>query len=314
MRRRNLALLAVLPLVAALGTACSSSGTAAGSTALSRAMSRIADTPATSGYVEFGDTAAIRGNPDYKADVGYGWSVLSAMSFQLGDVLGVDLTKITSAVSAGQPPDTTGLLLGEFDPSAIGTKLRGVGAREEKSGDLTKWTFGEDHTIDVNGPFADLGIVGQLNKVAAGPGMFAYASADAGLQAATGTGKSLAENATLSALADCLGDVRFAVLAVTQQKAPLAAGVRDNPTTEVLCVLAPDSGKAQDWAKTVADRLANDMSAQTRQPWHTLLTDVHADVTGDKVVRVTARPAAATRDVFLRAILTKDVGNLVPAS
>lgn len=313
MRPRNLASLVILPLVT---VACSSSTdlTNLPTTGLGVALNMVADTPDTSGYVEYGNVAALRGNKEFDRYQGYGWSDLAPTAFQLQDALGLDSTKVTTAITAGLPPNTSGLMLGDFDNAAIANKLRAAGAKEDKSGDLTKWTVAGDHEINLNGPFGDLGVVAQLNKIATKPGVFAHASADPGLQAVTtDSGAKLAANSTLSALANCLGDVKFAVLAVAQEPAPTAAGVRDNPTTDVLCVLAPDSGKAQDWSKAATDRLANGMSARSNQPWKTLLADAKAEVTGDRAVRITAKPQTTT-DILVQAIRIQDTNSLIPTS
>jgi hypothetical protein len=312
-RSRNLALLAVLPLMAM--TACSGDGTPdLPTTGLGLAMTRIADTPATSGYVEYGDTANLRLHQEFTNLGGYGWSPLATAVYQVKDRVGLDPGEVAGAITAGLPPDATGLIMGDFDTDTIGGKLRAAGGHEEKAGDLTKWTFGGDHEVNLDGPFTDMGIVSQLNKIAAGRSTFAFASTDAGLQATIDPGASLAKNATLTSLSDCLGDVRVAVLAVAGQPAPIAAGVRANPTTDVLCVLAPDSGKAQSWAKTAGDNLDHGQSARTRQPWNTLLADGKAEVTGDRAVRVTAKPRTAAVDVLVRSIRDKDAASLIPTS
>jgi hypothetical protein len=115
-------------------------------------------------------------------------------------------------------------------------------------------------------------------------------------------------------LSSCLGDVRVAVLAVAKQPVPIAAGVRDNPTADVLCVLAPDSEKAQAWATSATDNLARGQSARSRRPWNTLLADGTAEVTGDRAVRVTAKPMTPAVDLLIQAIRTNDTGSLIPTS
>ncbi|GAB3897262.1 hypothetical protein GCM10029964_079830 [Kibdelosporangium lantanae] len=284
-------------------------------TGLGLAMTKIADTPTTSGYVEYGDTANLRLHQEFTNLRGYGWSPLATAMFQVKDRVGLDPDKVAGAITAGLPPDATGLLTGDFDPATIGARLTAAGGREEKAGDLTKWTLAGDHEINLDSPFADLGIVNQLNKVAAGRSTFAFASTTAGLQATIDPDKSLARNPTLAALSNCLGDVRVAVLAVARQPAPIAAGVRDNPTTDVLCVLAPDGDKAKSWAKTAGDNLDHGRSTRTQQPWNTLLAEGKAEeVTGDRAVRVTAKPRSASVDVLIQAIRNEDTTSLVPTS
>jgi len=114
-RPRNLALLAVLPLmtmtaacsgdsvsglpttglgVAMTMTAACSGDSVSGlpTTGLGVAMTMIADTPATAGYVEYGDTARLRGQQELTLR-GYGWSSLATATALVKDRLGIDPDK-----------------------------------------------------------------------------------------------------------------------------------------------------------------------------------------------------------------------------
>ncbi|MFD1050770.1 hypothetical protein ACFQ1S_37195, partial [Kibdelosporangium lantanae] len=99
MRSRNLALLAVLPLLAA--SACSGDMSDLPTTGLGLAMTKIADTPTTSGYVEYGDTANLRLHQEFTNLRGYGWSPLATAMFQVKDRVGLDPDKVAGAITAG---------------------------------------------------------------------------------------------------------------------------------------------------------------------------------------------------------------------
>lgn len=301
----------MLVLTAAFVAGCSSSSSPSLSTNLGRALDRIADTPTTSAYVEYGDVSGLRATPSLRNLSSYGWSNLASRGDVVPSTLGLDSTKVSQAISVGRPPDGAGMVQGSFDAGAVDAKLKSLNIRSGKSGDLTHWTLGADHTVNIDGPLQELGLDAELDDIGTKSGFFGYASTASGLQSVTDPGdKSLMTNSTISALSDCLGDAGLAMIETTNRPAPIAAGLRIDPPTEVLCVLAPDGDKANQW-RGAAENALRTGKTHTGEPWSSLLTQGVADVTGN-VVRVTGHSTHAP-GLLVQSLKNNDAASLIPA-
>jgi len=291
-----------------------------GGTSLRGALARVAATDTTRQYVEYGDIAVLsklaHDGKRFLSLVGYGFSPIAPVAQIMAEDLHFDPAKMDGGLLAGQPPEWSGLLWGDYDLKAVDGALRGRDIPAEADGEGTRWTSGEDKEINLSGPLAGIARTSELNDIHTAAGTFGYSSTKAGLAAVTAPGDdTLADDPALSPLVDCLGDVSAAILAPTVQgeTTAYAVGVRansDGAVTEVAC-LAPD-GDAKGMRDHIADELKNGTAPSTRQPWRELLPDASAELTeDDAVVRVEAKPgedAAVGR--VMQLLQTRDLGAL----
>jgi hypothetical protein len=284
------------------------------------ALERVAATDATRQYVEYGDVALL-GNLAHDGKrflslVGYGFSPIAPVSQIMAEELHFDPATMDGAVLAGQPPEWSGLLWGDYDVKAVDGSLRDrhIPAADDQGG--TRWTSGDDKEINLNGPLTGIARTSELNDIHTGSGTFGYSASRAGLEAVTAPGDdTLADDPTLKRLAGCLGDVAAAVLAakVHGETTAYAVGVRataENVITEVAC-FAPDRD-AKGMRDHVAGELKNGTAPATQQPWRELLPGASVDLAEfGSVVRVTAKPgddAAVGR--VMQMLQTRDLSAL----
>jgi hypothetical protein len=305
---RPLTLVAALLLACCAG--CSGDDGASGSggsddadTGLRDALAKVAATDATRTYVEYGDVTLLGpltegGGEQGKRFVtvfGYGFSQLATTSQLLADQLHFDPRKMAGAVQAGEPPETAGLLWGDYDVAAVEKVLadRDIPAEDDAGG--KRWTSAKDRELQLDGPLAGIARTSELNVIRTADGTFAYAPARAGVDAVTEPGDdTLADDPVMHRLSGCLGEVAAAVLVAPSDEDPTAYGVgvrvtEDGTATEVAC-LAPD-GDPKDIREHVEQELKDGLTPSTRQPWTELLPDATVDVVEfDSVVQVEARP------------------------
>jgi hypothetical protein len=322
---RPLTLLAAVLLASC--AACSDTGSgdgdgSGGDTGLRDALGRVAATDSTRQYVEYGDVALLSklaDGPDGRRFLGvsgYGFSRLATTSTIIADKLRFDATAMDGAVVAGQPPDTTGLLWGDYDVAAVEQKLADLGIPSEDDDGGKRWTSAKDHEIAFDGPLAGIARTSELNVIRTADGTFAYAPARAGVDAVTEPGgDTLGDDPVLLRLSGCLGDVAAALLVAPTGDDPTAYGVgiratEDGEITEVAC-LSPD-GDPKAVRDHVERELENGTTPSTRQPWDELLPDATVDVVEyGAVVRLVAKPAAgAPAGRVFNMLQTRDLAAL----
>ena len=291
-----------------------------GDAGLKAALARVAATDTTRQYVEYGDVALLgrlaHDGKRFLSLVGYGFSPIAPVTQVMAEELHFDPAKMDGAVLAGQPPEWSGVLWGDYDVDAVDGALRDRDIPAEDDAGGTRWTAGEDKEINLNGPLTGIARTSELNDIHTGAGVFGYSATRAGLAAVTAPGDdTLADDATLGRLAGCLGDVSAAILAakVNGETTAYAVGVRaaaDGAVTEVAC-FAPDSDP-QGMRDHVADELKDGTAPSTQQPWRELLPGASVDLAElGSVVRVTAKPgddAAVGR--VMQLLQTRDLSAL----
>ncbi|MEU3270461.1 hypothetical protein ABZ639_06415 [Saccharomonospora sp. NPDC006951] len=282
--------------VAAVSLAACSGDEAEADTGFLAALSRVAATDASATYVEYGDVAAItkltEQDQRFAQIAGYGYSELAASADRIADKLGVDPRRFSSAIWVGQPPETAGLLIGDYDTAEVGASFERIGAEQEDTGGATRWRSAADRATDLAGPFTDLGLLTQFNIVSVAEGEFGYSSAGGSLDWVTDPGDTtLADDEQVRALATCLGDPVVAIVA-TQDERKVAVAVRAPSAaevTEVICVLADDPQAGRDRMTT---ELTEGRAPSSGQPWADILPGAEVDIPegSSGVVRVVSTP------------------------
>src|SRR3954454_14534054 len=225
-----------------------------GDSGLTAALGKVAATDATRQYVEYGDVAVLgrlaHDGKRFLSLVGYGFSPIAPVSQLMAEELHFDPATMDGALLAGQPPDWSGVLWGDYDVEAVDGALRDRDIPAEKDGECTRWTSGEDKEINLDGPLTGIARTSELNDIHTASGTFGYSSTRAGLAAVTAPGDdTLAGDPTLGGLAGCLGDAAAAILAakVNGETTAYAVGVRASDggaITEVACVARDATRKA----------------------------------------------------------------------
>ncbi|WP_225847571.1 hypothetical protein [Streptomyces sp. HPF1205] len=323
--------LAAVAVAVILLAGCSGSGSKSaaggGRGPVADALGRVHATDLTKTAFEFGDTAGLlrldggrtTGSAPFSKLFDYGASGIAAQYQLLPDKTGIDLTRATSAITIGRPPNQVGVLYGSFDAAAIGTKLQALGYHKRADGGDTVWTLHDDHRLDPNGPLADLGIVAQLNVVHVSDTRIVYGGAGSDIDQALSGKPTLADDPAYAGLAGCLGDARAAVIQTDPQTWPLPFGVGVTATSatdeeEVLCVATKDDASAKALAAAWPDRVAQGTSQRTAQPWSDLLTAPQAKVVGGAAHIVQLRAHAAhdhEPGVLFDAANTRDLSALL---
>jgi hypothetical protein len=289
-----------------------------GDSGLTAALGKVAATDATRQYVEYGDVALLGGlahdGKRFLSLVGYGFSPIAPVAQLMAEELHFDPAEMDGALLAGQPPDWSGLLWGDYDVKAVDGALRDRDIPAERDGDGTRWTSGEDREINLDGPLTGIARTSELNDIHTAVGTFGYSSTRAGLAAVTAPGDdTLAGDPTLGSLAGCVGDVAAAILAakVKGETTAHAVGVRatnGGAVTEVAC-FAPDHDP-EGMRDRITKELKNGTAPSTQQPWRELLPGATVDLSGP-VVRVTTKPgddAAVGR--VMQLLQTRDLAAL----
>ena len=316
----------VVAVLLACCTACSGSDSGASDGAadsgLRDALGRVAATDATRKYVEYGDVALLSklaDGPDGKRFLGvsgYGFSQLAATAKVIADELHFDPTTMDGAVLAGQPPDTAGLLWGDYDAAPVEQALADRDIPSEDDGGGKRWTSAKDRELTLAGPLAGIARTSELNVIRTADDTFAYAPARAGVDAVTTPGDdTLADDPVMHRLSGCLDEVAAAVLVAPSADDPTAYGVglratEDGDVTEIACISPDGDPKAvRDHAE---QEIKNGTTPTTRQPWTQLLPDAAVDVVEfGAVVRIVAKPGADDPvGRVIQMLLTRDLAVL----
>jgi hypothetical protein len=290
------------------------------------ALAQIAANDDTRGWVEYGRPKALLaangGSPTrtpYGGTLGYGLSDLVPYSKLLPPLVGFDATTADVAVSAGQPPNHAGWLIGGVDASQVEQALTKVGAKK----DGTALRLAPDNQINLNGPLskqlqAPMTI---LNLVSASGSSLRYAPSSASLDlVGTSKGDTLGSDKTVQAVAACLGDPLAAVL--TDQpsgesgpRRELGIGVTGTSSadaTEELCIATGSSGDADAMKTQLQNALTTGKSQRQNEKWSDLLTGASVEVLSGNVVRATAHPAQdGSAATLFQALTNKDLASLI---
>jgi hypothetical protein len=302
---RPLTLLVAVLLACCAACSGSDSGGSeeAADSGLRDALGRVAATDATRGYVEYGDVADVSklaDGPDGKRFLGvtgYGFSQIAATSKIIADKLRFDPMAMDGAVLTGQPPNTAGLLWGDYDVAALEQALadRDIPSEDDDGG--KRWTSAKDRELSFDGPLAGIARTSELNAMRTADGTFAYSPTRAGVDAVTTPGDdTLADDPVMRRLSGCLDEVTAAVLVAPTGEDPAAYGVglritEDGDVTEIACISPDGDPKAvRDHAE---QEIENGATPSTRRPWDELLPDATVDVVEfGAVVRIVAKPGA----------------------
>jgi hypothetical protein len=291
----------------------SSSGSASGSGTPSTFAAALAEIPSTGwdgAYFEFGDVAdvtqlnnASSGKSALSTYTTVGESQLFASAPAVQGELGFNPLTVTSAVTVGdQLPQTATVLFGSFNASTVGTKLAALGFKQHGSADGgTLWELGTGQS-GANNPTETATI--NVLDVSADRIVLGDSAADVEAVAASG-GKSLATDATLAAVASCLGSAKGGLIGsepVGDAKSPTYVGIgllADSPgdASEELCVTASSSSQASSIEANWKQQIEHGTSASLKEPWSKLFTDPQATTVGSTpiVVRLTAGRAPGAR-------------------
>jgi hypothetical protein len=293
--------------------ACSSGGTtgkpAAGGrtggtgSTIAAAIDRFGEPATGPVYLEFGDMAGQRelagGDPrggTFTGIAGFGASIVAETPYPVIDKTGVDPFAATTAVTVDLPPKGVTVLDGSFDARAIGIKLAALGYHPvDRGSGQTDWVIRDNRQVDTNdtGPLAHMGLGDDLNVVRVSASRIAYGGATADIDAVLGKSTPVSADATVAALAQCLGSPAAAAIAVgTAAPLPLGVGVVATSAAdaqEVLCVAASDDNAAKALAAAWPQRIqtANQISGE---PFSKVLSAPGAALLGGPahVVRLTA--------------------------
>ena len=295
---------------ALLVAGCSSGGgSASGSGAPSTFAAALAAIPSTGwdgAYFEFGDVAdvtrlnnASSGKSALRAYTLIGESPLFESGPATEGALGFDPATVSAAVTVGnQTPQSAVALFGSFDPSTVGKKLAALGFKQHGSADGgTLWELGADLS-GMKNPTDDPTL--NALDVSADRIVLGDSAADVEAVAASG-GTSLAANATLAAVASCLGSAEAGLIGsepVGDAKGPTYVGIGllpDSPggASEELCVTASSSSQASGIEANWKQQIEHGKSASLNEPWSKLFTDPQATALSSSpiVVRLTAAQA-----------------------
>lgn len=315
------------------GTGSSTGGSGTPST-FAAALAAIPSTSWDSSYFEFGDVAdvtrlnnASSGKSALNAYSMVGESQLIESETATEDALGFDPLTVSSAVTVGNLPHSVGVLYGSFDPSTVGTKLAALGFKKHGDADGgTLWAIGDNDQINPNNPTEDP----SLNVLDVAVGRIVYGGSTAEVEAVAASGsdsKPLAENASLSAIASCLGSAKAGEIGpepATDASASTYVGIgllasSASDASEELCVTAPSSSRASAIEANWTQQIEHGKSASRDEAWSTLFTDPQATIVGGSpiVVRLTAEQAPGARvGTLLEAYFgpTVDLSSLIDQS
>jgi hypothetical protein len=280
--------------------ACSDDGDGGGSGLLA-ALDRVKATDSTRSYVEYGNAAAARSllEADRKRFLtmsGFGMGNLRNYSKVVAKDLGFDPAAAREAITAGNPPDWSAIIWGDYDVAAVNKRFGELGIERSDDGDVTTWTSSATGAIQFDSPLVTMAGPGTLNNVRTAPGSFAFSPKRDTLAWVTDPGDdTLAEDPTMKTIAGCLGDVMAAIITKSKNSTEtVAVGVQApsaTDVTEVVCV-APGTRDPASVRDQVSNELATGQSPQARRPWSELLPNAKVEVSGfpQPAVRITATP------------------------
>jgi hypothetical protein len=270
---------AVILLTCALAS-CSSGG-ATGDTGLDKALSQVADTASTRTQISYDDTAKLVqlagagvGNPDGFAPLrGWGAASISQLVYTVVSDTGVNVLNEDYSISAGSPPHTVTLLHGGQNASQVTDRLTKLGWKNN-GGTLTGPALASGSRT------ANLyALIMHLVKPSGSDLTLGAARANLS-QIGSPSGKTLADDPLVSALANCLGDVVAAQIGIGgnlggKKPAGVAIGVRTPASKSatpraVACVAWPTQAEATGFESNVRKALSHGLSPTANKPFSSL--------------------------------------------
>lgn len=305
-------------LLAGLLAGCSSGTTgsptpAAAAPALDTALEAVSPTAlGDTGEFEFGDTvrlsALAAANKKVWAFETYaGSGPLTPYGVVIKDVLGVDLSKATSALTVGSPPAAMVVITGGQDAAAIA-------AAATKSGWTGSGTLTRSQDLTA-GADKSAGLIISSPKIRPDGADVVLGNSEADLSLAGAGDRSSAGDGVgpmLAAGTNCLGDVVMAQgMGFTKTTSPTAVGVRAtaDKITSVICLGAASADDATALADRVRTDLASGSSSATRRPYTDLLPGATVDILSGTpaMVRITVDTTGRSPELVRKMLVGRDL-------
>jgi hypothetical protein len=290
MLRRTSSFARAIPVIATLivaVTGCSGGGGSGGSS-LQSALARVADTAGNRSQVTYDDTAALvqlaGKNPTSTKGFaelrGWGVPAVAEVIYEVPGDAGLDLYGENYSISAGDEPKSVSLMAGGQSASQITSHLTGLGWKRSAG----KLVFPSPLTASSGaGPLA----IGMAQAQPTGSDLVFGGSAASLSQIGSPNGATLASDAVIGPLANCLGNVVAADLFAGgylggKNPAGLAVGISQpsgNTATPhvVVCVSWSSQAAASTYAAQVRTALTSGLSLVANEPYSSLVT--HPTVT-----------------------------------
>ena len=293
---------------------------------LAGALAHVAADDNTRAWVEYGRPKAIlavnggsAATGTYGGVSGYGFSDLATYAKLLPPLTGFDATTADEALTAGQPPAHAGWLTGGVDATKVEQALTKLGAK--KDGAMLR--LGADNELNLDSALSKAlqGPMAMLNVVSTSGNSLRYGTGGAAVDlVGEPKGATLDTDATVKAVAACLGDPLAAVL-TDQPSGPsgprrelglAVTGTSSGDATEELCIATGSAGDAAAMKTRLQDGLESGKSQRSNEPWSQQLTGASVEIRDGNVVRATAHSVAGRpAGTLLRALQTKDLGSLI---
>ncbi|HSS09310.1 MAG TPA: hypothetical protein VLL25_05470 [Acidimicrobiales bacterium] len=259
--------------------ACGSGSSNGGAGSLRDAMGAVKDSPESRTSFAWADQKALRtltgvsaasstkrGDPKWVRLNSVAVPAAADVGPQLADGTGIDVRAGQRAISIGVLP-SGGERLDGVNGTNISKKLKGLGATQESALGRLFLTFAAENRVDLSNAKLGDDVFLVLNRAVVKGSSVAFGLANGAVDAILGGGRSLADVAGESAIADCLGDtVAAQVMAppagVASGVSLVGVGVRrpqlaKSSAREVLCEVV-DKQSASALAATVRDRVRPD--------------------------------------------------------
>lgn len=208
--------------------AAPSSTAAAAQAGVAAAMASVPATDASRAYFEWGDvdglyaaSGAERPAEGFDMEalgrwgriVGFGAGQLLPSALQLEERFGISPLRASQLLTVGVPPDQAVRLDGGQDAERIRAALLEAGLQEATSpGGAPLLASGQDGEVDLESPFAPLGVLTALNRIALRDDGLAGSSTAAGVDGVLGGSPSLLDDPAHGAIARCLGDALVVIV------------------------------------------------------------------------------------------------------
>jgi hypothetical protein len=145
--------------------------------------------------------------------VGYGAGQLLPSALQLEERFGISPLRASQLLTVGLPPDQAVRLDGGQDAERIRPALLEAGLQEATSPNgAPLLASGPEGEVDLESPFAPLGVLTALNRIALRDDGLAGSSTGAGVDAVLGGSPSLLDDPAHGAIARCLGDALVVIV------------------------------------------------------------------------------------------------------
>jgi hypothetical protein len=268
----------------------------------------VSDSPFARTYLEWSDLRAVQSlGRRWLRVSGIGTGQLGPAAQQVAGPTKINVLSARQAITIGQPPNQALRFDGgAFDASAISAALRKLGARQVDAGGQHFLALGAEHSVNVNSPLAEFGVINELDRVVVTEHTVAAGPAQAPVVAILGGGRALGAVAEYKAAAGCLGSVVAAVIApgsslalpagqlvaIGEQRPPSGT----SPVNEMLCTVGGSAAMANRQVAAVRRALApHAVLPGTQEPAGSVVAAVsagRADADGLTVVRalITLRP------------------------